>query len=182
MTRKNSLGPEIRQLLSGLATEGNQHLAEVETDLLQTTFLLNEAIGQLGANFLAIHAAVIAQQKIIDSLLAGSALAAENSVELETVSTAITKHVNAAVTELQFQDITDQLITRAAKRVTGLREVLTTIGESAAGMTADSGIEEVAVLLSGINKIFENKSAELENTLWKAVCQTQMKSGDVELF
>lgn len=182
MTRKKSLGPEVKRLLAGLAGQGNQHLAEVETDLVQTTFLLNEAIGQLGESFLAIHEAVLAQQRIIDLLIAGPALTPENAAQLETIPAQISKHVNAAVTGLQFQDITSQLINRTVKRVAGLRGVLTTIGESGAVMTADSETDEVLALLNSVNKIFENQSVKLENTLWKAVCQTQMKSGDVELF
>ncbi len=182
MTRKKSLGPELKRLLSGLAGQGNQHLTEVETDLVQTTFLLNEAIEQLGESFLAIHEAVKAQQKIIDSLRAGPALTPENAARLDTIPAEISRHVNAAVTGLQFQDITSQLIHRTVKRVTGLRDVLATIGESGAGMTADSETEEVLALLNSVNRIFENQSVKLENALWKAVCQTQMKSGDVELF
>jgi len=165
-----------------LAGQGNQHLTEVETDLIQTTFLLNEAIGQLGESFLAIHEAVSAQQKIIDALLAGQTLTPEEAAKQEAIPAEISRHVNAAVTGLQFQDITSQLINRTVKRVTGLRDVLTTIGESGAGMTADSDTEEVLALLNSVNRIFENQSVKLENALWKAVCQTQMKSGDVELF
>lgn len=45
--------------------------AEVETDLVQTGILLEEAIEKLSFNFMAIHAAVAAQQDTIALLLDG---------------------------------------------------------------------------------------------------------------
>jgi hypothetical protein len=182
MTRKKSLGPQIKNLLSGLSGQGNQHLTEVETDLIQTTFLLNEAIGQLGASFLAIHEGVTAQQQLIDLLRSGATLTAEQEERLKTIPAEIGQNVNAAVTGLQFQDITSQLISRTVKRVTGLRDVLANIGASGGQLMPDSETEDIISALNSINKILENQSVKLENVLWKAVCQTHMKSGDVELF
>jgi hypothetical protein len=182
MTRQKSLGPQIKNLLSGLAGQGNQHLTEVETDLIQTTFLLNEAIGQLGASFLAIHEGVAAQQQLIELLRSGATLTPEQDERLKAIPLEIGQNVNAAVTGLQFQDITSQLISRTVKRVTGLRDVLTNIGANGSRLMPDSETEDIVSALNSINKILENQSVKLENVLWKAVCQTHMKSGDVELF
>jgi hypothetical protein len=182
MTRKNSLGPQIKNLLSGLAGQGNQHLTEVETDLVQTTFLLNEAIKQLSDSFLAIHEGVTAQQQLVDLIRSGAALAPEQDTRLQAIRAEISQHVNAAVTGLQFQDITSQLISRIVRRVTGLRDVLDTIGSSGAGLMPESETEEIVSMLNGVNKMLENQSVKLENVLWRAVCQTHMKSGEIELF
>jgi Zn-dependent oligopeptidase len=182
MTRKTSLGPQIKSLLAGLAGQGNQHLTEVETDLVQTTFLLNEAIGQLGNSFLAIHEGVTKQQMLLDLVQSGASLSPEQQEKMKTIQAEIAQHVNAAVTGLQFQDITSQLISRTVKRVTGLRDVLANIGTSGDRLMPDSETEEIISVLNNVNMTLENQSVKLENVLWKAVCQTHMKSGDVELF
>ena len=71
MTTKKLLGSQVKHLLSNLSDHGTQHLTEIETDLVQTSFLLGEAIQKLGASFMAIHEAVTAQQETIDLLLSG---------------------------------------------------------------------------------------------------------------
>src|SRR5690606_8582371 len=67
-TTSNSLALQIKDLLSTLSEHGRQHLNELETDLMQTNVLLTEAIEKLGASFMAIHEAVIAQQQLVDTL------------------------------------------------------------------------------------------------------------------
>ncbi|MGZ3159248.1 MAG: chemotaxis protein, partial [Burkholderiaceae bacterium] len=94
----------------------------------------------------------------------------------------IGQHVNAAVTGLQFQDMTSQLIGRTVRRVTGVREVLTLVGQSSSGVMPESDAEEIVAFLNDINKVMEEHSTKLESVLWKAVRQTHMESGDVELF
>ena len=181
MTREKVLGSQVRHLLSNLSGHGAQHLTEVETDLVQTGILLGEAIEKLGASFMAIHEAVSAQQQTIDLLLSGTALTPEMAEKLKARQGEISQHVNAAVTGLQFQDMTNQLIGRTVQRVTGLREVLDGVGSGSSGIP-ESSAEEIVESLSSINKVLEEQSARLENALWKAVCQTHMESGDIELF
>lgn len=182
MTRKDLLGSQVKRLLSALSDHGNQHLTEVETDLVQTNFLLGEAIEKLDTSFMAIHDAVSAQQHAVDLLLAGQKLTPEISEKLKAVQREIGLHVNAAVTGLQFQDMTSQLIGRMVRRVAGLRDVLGAVGVGGAGMMDASDTEEMAALLGAINEALENQSSKLESLLWKAVNQTHMESGDIELF
>lgn len=181
MTREKQLGSQVKHLLSNLSDHGTQHLTEVETDLVQTSFLLGEAIEKLGASFMAIHEAVTAQQEAINMLLSGGKPTPEIVEQLKSRHAEIGQHVNAAVTGLQFQDMTSQLIGRTVRRVTGLREVL---GEIGSGSTAisESNAEEIIDSLNSINKVLEEQSVKLESALWKAVCQTHMESGDIELF
>jgi hypothetical protein len=182
MTRKKLLGSQVKRLLSSLSDHGSQHLTEVETDLVQTNFLLSEAIGKLGASFMSIHDVVSAQQQVVEELLAGAELNAETAEKLKSVQSEIGLHVNAAVTGLQFQDMTSQLIGRTVRRVAGLRDVLSALGVGGAGIREDSDLEEVVALLNQINKALEDQSSKLESLLWKAVSQTHMESGDIELF
>lgn len=182
MTRKKLLGSQLKRLLSGLSDHGHQHLTEVETDLVQTTFLLSEAIEKLGASFLAIHEAVTAQQHTIDLLLAGSPATPEMADKLRAIQHEIGQHVNAAVTGLQFQDMTSQLIGRTVRRVAGLRDVLGAVGSTGSGMLPETDSEQIVDILNTINQALEDQSARLESILWKAVAQTHMDSGDIELF
>ena len=182
MTTELLLGVQLRRLLSGLSDHGNQHLTKVETDLLQTTYLLSEAIEKLGASFVAIHTVVCAQQEAIDKLLASNPATPELAAQLKNMQGEIGAHVNSAVTGLQFQDMTSQLIGRTVRRVTGLRAVLGAVGSSGSGMLPESDTEQIADLLDRINKLLEEQSGQLESGLWKQVSQTHMNSGDVELF
>jgi hypothetical protein len=181
MTREKLLGSQVKHLLSNLSDHGTQHLPEVETDLVQTSFLLGEAIEKLGASFMAIHEAITAQQEAIDVLLSGVKPTPEIAEKLKAKHTEIGQHVNAAVTGLQFQDMTNQLLGRTVQRVTGLREVLGGIGSGSSGIS-ENNAEEIVETLNSINKVLEEQSVKLESALWKAVCQTHMESGDIELF
>jgi prefoldin subunit 5 len=182
MTRKELLAPQVKRLLSGVSDQGNQHLTEVETDLVQTTFLLSEAIEKLGASFMAIHEAVSKLQETVDTLMADAKPSPENAERLSVLRGEIGKHINAAVTGLQFQDMTSQLIGRTVRRVTGLREVLNALGSGSAGVLPESDIEEIAEILHKLNEAIETETEKLESVLWKPVQQTHMESGDIELF
>jgi hypothetical protein len=182
MTAQKTLSSEVKQLLTGIAGHSSQHLTEVETDLVQTTYLLSEAIEKLGASFMAIHAAVSAQQDAVNLLLVAGHAAPEDTEKMHTMTGEIGQHVNAAVTGLQFQDMTSQLIGRIVKRVVGLREVLGVLEGQGAGIAPDSSADDLTELLHNTNTIVSEQSAKLESALWKAVCQTHMESGDIELF
>ena len=182
MKRKNLLGSQVKRLLTSLSDQGNQHLTEVETDLVQTTYLLSEAIEKLGASFMAIHAGVSAQQELLDQLPPGKPMTSEIESRLNVLKGEVALHINAAVTGLQFQDMTSQLIGRTVRRIAGLREVLGAVGSSGAVMIPDTEADELISILNEINKALEDQSAKLESVLWKAVSQTHMESGDIELF
>lgn len=182
MPKKKTLGPQVKRLLTGVSDHGNEHLLEVETDLVQTTILLAEAIEKLGTSFLALHAAISAQQQEID-LLISSGTASDVTVEkLKVIQGDITQHINSAVTSLQFQDLTSQLISRTVQRSAGLREVLNTLGVVGGGIPHDGGNDEIAVLLKEITIRLETQSQELKGLLRKAVSQKHLDSGDIELF
>ena len=181
MTRKNLLGSQVKRLLTSLSDHGNQHLTEVETDLVQTTYLLSEAIEKLAASFMAIHEGVSAQQKMMDMLLSGN-VTPEAASQVKALQDEVAQHINSAVTSLQFQDMTSQLIGRTVRRIAGLREVFGAVGSSSAVMLPESEQEEIVTVLGEINKALEEQSAKLESVLWKAVNQTHMESGDIELF
>ncbi|WGG52250.1 chemotaxis protein [Rugamonas sp. DEMB1] len=182
MTRKKILGSHVKRLLSGVSDHGKKHLTEVETDLIQTGLLLEEAIEKLSFNFMAIHQAVEGQQETIRLLLEGGAPTPEQRAQLEALQGQVGGHVNAAITSMQFQDMTSQLIDRTLKRVTGLREFLGTLGAHGAEMLPESDNEEIVDLLGKVSMALAIQSLELRSVLRKAVSQKHLESGDIELF
>lgn len=182
MTRKKILGSHVKRLLSGVSDHGRRHLTEVETDLVQTGFLLEEAIVKLSHNFMAIHAAVTAQQQTIALLLAGGTPTEEDAAKLLAMPDEIGGYVNAAITSMQFQDMTSQLIDRTLRRVTGLREFLSTLSSHGAEMLPESDNDEIVALLGKVSMALAIQSLELRSMLRKAVSQQHLESGDIELF
>ncbi|WP_034297604.1 hypothetical protein [Herbaspirillum sp. RV1423] len=176
---------ELKRLLLDTASGGSRQLTEVETDLVQTNILLGEAIEKLGSSFMELHTAVLAQQKEIELLMAGNGnLSAAEVVRLKAMQDDITLHVNAAVTGLQFQDMTSQLLERIVRRVIGLRDALGVLSANSFEITPDASqsTEDLEDLLKNTVESMEERLTALENGLWKTVRQTRMESGDIELF
>lgn len=182
MTQSRALVAGVDDLLGGVAEQGLGHLAEVETDLVQTALLLAEAIEKLGASFMAIHASVSAQQDAIQRLLGGAIPSADELAELKNIQRSIGQHVNAAVTGLQFQDMTNQLIDRSRSHAGAVREVLVLLTGAAEKIGPQTDLPTLAGLLDQTNAAIKARRASQRDTLRKAVSQTHMESGDVELF
>ena len=182
MTRKKILGSHVKRLLSGVSVHGRRHLNEVEADLLQTELLLEEAIDKLTGSFVAVHAVVGARQEAIDRMLAGGELTGEDRSLLASMSQDVSEHVNTAITSMQFQDMTAQLIERTLRRVAGLRGFLGTLNDHGAGIAPDTGSDEIVDRLGKVSIALAIQSLELRGTLRRSVEQKHLESGDVELF
>lgn len=174
--------PQLKDLLSNVSNHGNQHLLEIEVDLIQTENLLGEAIDKLVNSFISINEAVNFQQEAVNVLLIGKQPSMEDIERLKKIHEEVGIHVNEAVTSMQFQDMTNQLIGRAVKRVVGLRDALALLGNTGAQMFPENGGEEIIAFLSRINNALVIRNIELEGALRKVVHQSKMDSGDIELF
>ena len=172
---------QVMRLLSGVSTHGDQHLAEVERDLVQMDVLLNEAIKKLCTSFMAIHHAIDLQQETLKSMLATGKPAPEQAARLETLREEIGQHVGAAVTGLQFQDMTSQLIGRMVQHLAGLRDVFGALGNGSADLP-ESGSEEMLVMLNHISDRVGARCSELAGAVRSTVNQRHMESVDIELF
>lgn len=182
MTQPIPLALRIGELLGAASATGLGHLAEAETDLAQTALLLAEAIEKLGASFMAIHASVSAQQEAVDHLLSGAVPSTADLENLKSIHREIGQHVNSAVTGLQFQDMTNQLLERSRSHVNGVRLLLCMLGETAARITPESTVVALESLLGETALALDEHKSLQRDTLRKAVNQTHMESGDVELF
>ncbi|HSH71418.1 MAG TPA: chemotaxis protein [Methylophilaceae bacterium] len=173
---------ELRSLLAAVSDHGKQHLVEVEADLLQTTFLLSEAIEKLGTSFMAVHDAVTQQQQTLDALMAEHKFEKEETVQLEAFKQKIGEEVNAAVTGLQFQDLTSQLIARTIKRVNGLKDLLEELASHSDEMDPENEHKEIAQFLDAMSHSLNAGSHALSGGLRRSVNQQDMGSGEIELF
>lgn len=195
MPRKTLPIAELRGLLAAVSEHGKQHLAEVEADLTQTSYLLSEAIEKLGASFMAIHAASAEQQNLFAELLAQSQAARGDQTPvfdradwqaklaaLETLKQTIASEANAAVTGLQFQDLTSQLITRTIKRINGLRDILDELATHGNEIDPEYEHDEIARFLEQMHKTFHAGSHALSGGLRRAVSQQDMATGEIDLF
>jgi hypothetical protein len=122
------------------------------------------------------------RQETIDLLLAGGCASDDERARLLGMAGEIGGHVNTAITSMQFQDMTSQLIDRTLKRVTGLREFLGTLGSHGADILPESDNEELVELLGKVSVALAIQSLELRSVLRKAVNQQHLESGDIELF
>jgi hypothetical protein len=173
---------ELRNLLAAVSSQGKQHLVEVEQDLQQTTYLLNEAIEKLGAGFMAVHEAVMQQQKLIDDLLQKQQVDSAETKLIQSYKQKIGDEVNAVVTGLQFQDMTNQLLTRTIKRVTGLKDLLQELANHGDEMEPQHEHEEIARFLDAMNLNFNTRSHALSGGLRQSVDQRNLTAGDIDLF
>lgn len=175
------LNVEVVHLLTGVSAHGDQHLAEVERDLVQMDVLLDEAVKKLCASFMAIHQAVDLQQEALNSVLQEGVSPAESAARFEALRGEISRHVGAAVTGLQFQDMTSQLIGRMAQHVAGLRDVFGALDTNGA-VLPDSNNEALLQTLGQISDRVGACRSERAGGVRSTVNQRHMDSGDIELF
>lgn len=135
--------------------EPDSHLAEVERDLAQMNALLEAAIEKLLASFMAIHRGISRQQSMLQESAADHPEFATCSARMEVLRKDLERHVGEAITGLQFQDMTRQLIQRMGAHLDCVRDDLAPPGTRGPSPRARSP---------------------------RAVHQHHLECGDVELF
>jgi hypothetical protein len=173
---------ELRTLLAAVSAHGERHLAEVDADLQQTAFLLDEAISKLSMSFMAVHELVSQQQEVLKVIANKGELKQETLNELNRFEEKIGNEVNSMVTGLQFQDMTNQLLHRTIKRVNGLKELLQELEMHGHEMDANREHQDIAEFLAALNESLDAGSHALAGNLRKSVGQRDMVSGDIDLF
>ena len=182
VSEDDRLAPIALQLLSTLTRQSAQHVGEIDTDLAQIELLLREAIEKLTATFFAISDAVNAQQTAVASLLHTTGALQEQREHLQVLQKTIGVQINAAVTGLQFQDMTSQLIHSALMRASGVQQVFDVVAGAVDNISPVSNSEEAARTLAEAHNSITEHGVALDGALRKAVSQTHLESGDIELF
>lgn len=170
---------ELRALLAAVSSHGDRHLLEVESDLQQTAFLLNEAIEKLGTGFMRVHDLIVKQHTL---LMTSGQMDEAMQFAVNEYKEKIGDEVNAVVTGMQFQDMTNQLLHRTIERVNGLKALLQELAEHGYDMDAQREHDDIAKFLVNINEMLHAGSHALAGNLRKAVGQKDMATGDIDLF
>lgn len=173
---------ELRELLAAVSTHGDRHLLEIETDLQQTSFLLNEAIEKLSQSFMSVYAQLTDQQGALQQLADAGKLQPEEMAQLQVFQDNIGQEVNKVVTGMQFQDMTNQLLQRTINRVNGLKYLLQELSSHQFPMAAEDEHQEIRQFIAQINHQFDLGSQHLNGHLRKSVSQQDMQTGDIDLF
>lgn len=181
MSPSEQLSVLVMRLLSLASEHGDLHLAEVERDLVQMDVLLDEAIKKLCASFMAIHRVADLQQEVLNGLLADGRFAPEHAARFEALRGEISQHTGAAVTGLQFQDMTSQLIGRMALHLAGMRDVFGALDVNGS-VPPESGNEAMLAVLGKACDRVAARFSELEGVARSTVNQRHMESGDIDLF
>ncbi len=182
------MNSQLKLLLSDISSHSSRHLKEIQSDLVQTNLLLDEAITQLTGSFEGIAKEVSAYQEAMISLLPHDSMERtpdelDRILHMGDVNKILTLHINSAVTRLQFEDITSQLIRRAARRVDGLREMLECLSQAALEELEDE--KERSRKVDWLEELLEGvlvKSQLIDDQLRRAVAQRRLDCGEVELF
>ena len=199
MTTSHDWITPLQHLLEALSCQGDAHLNEMTTDLQQTATLLAETIDKLGRAFAGIHESVSAQHALIGTLSTGQTLPPALQESLTSLRRQYQIHLDAAVTGLQFQDMTGQLIGRIVGHAASLQTLLDALGEGAAALapgvgpgsppathpdgTLPTAVTLVALTtLATVNRTLDAQGASVHSGVRKSVAQTHMDSGDIELF
>lgn len=172
---------ELQRLLSRVSEHGSQHLQEAEADLAQTRLLLTQAIQTLSNGFLQINQLVNQQEQLLDGALQNQSMDAKRAGGIAALRGQIQLEINTVVTGLQFQDLTDQLITRSVQRISGVRDLLQGLASHPADVPAAQNAS-VAQLLEEMHDNLSVKSGALKEGLNQEVKQQHMHSGEIELF
>lgn len=170
---------ELRALLAAVSSHGDRHLLEVESDLQQTAFLLNEAIEKLSTGFMKVYELIEHQHNL---LMTSGQIDEAMQFAINEYKESIGNEVNAVVTGMQFQDMTNQLLHRTIERVNGLKALLQELAEHSYDMDAQREHDDIAKFLVNINEILHAGSHALSGNLRKAVGQQDMATGDIDLF
>lgn len=173
---------ELRALLAAVSKHGDWHLVEIETDLQQTMFLLDEAIHTLTGSFLNVHAELAAQQAMLKQCAATGQLSADDTASLDAHQARITQEIDRVITGMQFQDMTNQLLQRTVNRVNGLKSLLQALSSHQSPMQSVDENEEIRRFIMQLNQQFHQGSQHLSGHLRKSVSQQDMATGDIDLF
>jgi hypothetical protein len=176
------LKERLLAVLSDVSLKGDQYLAEVERDLVQVDVLLDEAVKKLCASFMEIHRTVSSQHEALGRLLTEEVgQHPDNTDRLQAIQGEIERHVGAAVTGLQFQDMTSQLIRRMVTHLASLREVIRTLDAGDQGMhqSADAALLRLLAQAGAHDAACGVCDGSSRGS---PVRQRHLESGDIELF
>jgi methyl-accepting chemotaxis protein len=117
-------------------------------------------------------------QGMMTDLSALNATIAQNGVELREINDKVERNVGLAVSTLQFQDMSSQLIAHAQMRIAALQEVANQMSAGTDSASRDTYLQQVAAYRNSLNEHVMGLDAKKTNP----VAQENFDTGDIELF
>jgi methyl-accepting chemotaxis protein len=117
-------------------------------------------------------------QSMMSDLSALNATIAQNAVELREINDKVEQNVGLAVSTLQFQDMSSQLIAHAQMRIAALQEVANQMRAGADSPGRDMYLQQIAAYRDSLNQHVMGLDAKKTNP----VAQENFDTGDIELF
>lgn len=100
--------------------------------------------------------------------------------EISAISADISESVALAVRSLQFEDVVTQVVSYSGEHASRLETLVTRLGNKMSELPADHTDQHI--LLEKLQREINDLSAEWKNPLNKAVSQSSMDTGDIEMF
>ncbi len=145
----------------------------------QSLVAAEESINKLAAKDMTF---VMDSKKHVESMMSDLAALnttiAKNGDELNQISSKVEQNVAMAVSTLQFQDMSSQLIGHAQMRLAALQEVVDQLVKGAESM----GRQEYLEQLARYNQSLHQHVVSLDEKKSNPVAQDNFDTGDVELF
>ena len=107
-----------------------------------------------------------------------NAAVANNAAELNLINAKVEKNVSVAVSTLQFQDMSSQLIGHAQMRLTALQEVAGEMSQGTDSPTRSEYIDQI----TAYNNSLHQHVVSLDMKKSNPVAQDNLSTGDIELF
>jgi len=117
-------------------------------------------------------------QSMMGDLASLNATIAKNGVELNEISNRVEQNVAVAVSTLQFQDMSSQLIGHAQLRLKALQEVVNELGKGGGAPDRDGYLQQLA----NYNRSLHEHVVSLDVRKTNPVAQDNFNTGDIELF
>lgn len=169
---------EIRKL-SGRTTQFSQQIRDNINKVRASTDSAEAAINELASQDMnlalqskrRVEGMIAEVHTVNDQLIRGAG-------DLSKMTTALEASVNAAVTNLQFQDMATQLIGHVRKRVDGLDASVAVFGDLSGNLARGD-----VLAASALGAVFQDRMQELDQATARGPVQQQsMQSGAVDLF
>lgn len=117
-------------------------------------------------------------QAMMTDLTALNATIAKNAVELNLINAKVEKNVAVAVSTLQFQDMSSQLLAHAQMRLIALQEVANEMCKGTDRPDRSEYLEQIAAY----NRSLHEHVVSLDEKKANPVAQDNFATGDIELF
>lgn len=172
-TSHEALTMDSIRLMSLLSGNVHSSLSKSATDIQQVMALLDQTIDQLIQHFLSINT---------DILLIKKQLLKNESI---TVIPHCEEAIQNIVTDLQFHDIANQLLTRVNDRLLSLQNLLSAIKADSSLMTTSPhqmNFTDLGSYLQCIERLIVDTHHQSQTPIIGSIRQTPMSDGEIELF